>query len=236
MKRVLILSIILNIVCLPLAAIYMVRKVQFYQSIQPKDTSAKDDNLFWKIRNSEFKTLDVDSNSIVFFGDSHTQNFEVAEAFKSLNVKNRGIILDGTATALERLDYIVSKQPKKIFIQIGINDLLSGVTPKVVSDDIEKMIEKTKYISPRTSIYIQSVFPTNWNKFKDQKPVLNDVIELNRLLQSVSDKYNCAYIDLFSLLVKGSGLNPEYESGDSLHLNGKGYVLWRDYITRFVAN
>lgn len=233
MKRGLILSIIVNIICLPLAAIYVIRKIEFY-SLVPKPTTIQNVNVFWNIRNSEFQSFEVDSNSVVFMGDSFTQNFEVAEAFNNIHVKNRGIILDGTASVLGRLDYVADKHPKKIFIQIGINDLLSGVQPQIVANDVSKMIEQVNKVSPQTLIYIQSVFPTNWNKYKDQKPVLLDIIDLNKKLRELSRKGNCVYIELFSLLLKGKGLNSKYDCGDNLHLNGQGYVLWRDCIKRFI--
>lgn len=236
MKRGLILSIILNIVCLPLATIYVVRKIEFNNSLTSKPAVINNENILWKIRNSEFKLFEIDSNSVVFIGDSHTQNFEVSEAFNNIYVKNRGIILDGTASVLDRLCYIIDKHPQKIFIQIGINDLLSGVNPKIVADDVNRMIEKIKIISPRTLIFIQSVFPTNWNKYKDQKPVLNDIVELNKKLQIISSKSDCVYIDLFTLLIKGNGLNPKYDSGDSLHLNGQGYIVWRNAVIQYVNN
>ncbi|UOE51387.1 GDSL-type esterase/lipase family protein [Mucilaginibacter sp. SMC90] len=236
MKKGFILSIILNVICLPLATIYVIRKVQFYQDIFSKSAPLQNENLFWKIRNSEFKTLEIDSNSIVFIGDSHTQNFEVAEYFNNIDLKNRGVILDGAASVLERLDYIVNKHPKKIFIQIGINDLLSGVQPKAIAEYINSMVGLIKKASPQTSIFIQSVFPTNWNRYKDHKPVFDDIRGLNKQLEILSHKNNSTYINLFTLLVKGNGLNPKYDCGDSLHLNGQGYQVWRDAIKPFINN
>ncbi|WP_121810948.1 GDSL-type esterase/lipase family protein [Mucilaginibacter kameinonensis] len=234
MKKWFILSIIANIICLPLAGIYIVRKIQFYNNVNPKPTTIQNENIFWKIRNSEFKELKIDSNSIVFLGDSHTQNFEVAEAFKDMRIKNRGIILDGTRSVLERLTYIADKHPKKIFIQIGINDLLSGVSPKTITDDFQSIIQRLTSIAPHTSIYLQSVFPTNWVKYADHKPVLHDIIELNNQLQILGSKHGCTYVDLFSPLVKNNGLNPRYDCGDSLHLNGSGYILWKNYLKRYI--
>lgn len=227
-------SIVINVICLPLASIYMIRKIQFYNNLASKPTTQPNENIIWKIRNSEFKALEIDSNSIVFLGDSQTQNFEVAEAFNNIHIKNRGIALDGTASVLGRINYIVDKHPRKIFIQIGINDLLSSVKPQVVAKDVNGMIKQIKRASPQTLIFVQSVFPTCWNKYKDQKPVLNDIVELNKQLHALSYKSNCIYIDLFSLLVKGNRLNPKYDCGDNLHLNGQGYLLWRDCIKQFI--
>lgn len=234
MRKGLIISIIVNILCLPLASIYLVRKIQFYNSLAPKPTSIQNENIFWKIRNSEFKTFEVDSNSIVFIGDSHTQFFEVAEAFNNINCKNRGIALDAAESLLNRINYIANKHPQKIFIQIGINDLLNGIAPQMVADKVSEIVEQIKDKSPRTLVFIQSVFPTNWNKYNDHKPVLNEIVILNNKLRNIHNKYNCTYVDLFSSLLKGNGLNPEYDCGDSLHLNGLGYRLWRDNIKHFI--
>ncbi|WP_190295254.1 GDSL-type esterase/lipase family protein [Mucilaginibacter rubeus] len=234
MRKGLIISIVVNILCLPLAGIYLVRKIQFYNSLAPKPISIKNENIFWKIRSSEFRTFEVDSNSIVFIGDSHTQFFEVAEAFHNAHCKNRGIALDGTKSVLDRIDFIVDKHPKKIFIQVGINDLLNGASPNSVSEEIREVIKKTKAVSPNTAIYLQSVFPTNWNKYQAKTPVLSDIKSLNLKLKTLAFETKCEYIDLYNAFLKGSGLNSLYDCGDSLHLNGLGYLLWRDSLKRYV--
>ena len=41
------------------------------------------------------------------------------------------------------------------------------------------------------------------------------------------------YVDLNEALSNGSYLNEEY-SNDALHLNGKGYELWRDMISPYI--
>ena len=48
------------------------------------------------------------------------------------------------------------------------------------------------------------------------------------------DENNIIFIDLYSSFVSGQILNPNFDSGDNIHLNGSGYLEWcrliRDYI------
>ena len=74
-------------------------------------------------RDELFETLPIDDNSIVFLGNSLINNFELAELFQNLKIKNRGISGDKIDGVINRLDPIIRLKPNKIFIEIGINDL-----------------------------------------------------------------------------------------------------------------
>jgi len=229
MKKVFWLSLLFNLVCIPLATVYVIRKIQFLSSLDRKELAVTS-NLYWKIRNAEFIKLPIDSNSIVFMGDSHTQNFELAEALSNPLVKNRGIIMDGAVSLLNRLDYVVEKHPKKVFIQIGINDLLNGIPPDTVAKNILKSITYIKQHSPNTETFVQSVFPTSWNIYGTNAPVLPLIESLNTQLRAMSTNEDFIYVDIFSSLIARKGLNIKYDCGDSLHLNGEGYLIWTNVI------
>jgi lysophospholipase L1-like esterase len=182
-------------------------------------------NVFYAIREPEFKELPVDSNSIVLFGDSYTQNFEAVEFFKDINIKNRGVNNDGVEGLLSRANDVLKNHPKKIFIQIGINDLLTGVSVDFVVTHTKELISKIQSQSPKTAIYYENIIPTNWDTYKEKKKALPQIIALNRTMKEVCLKSRIDYIDLYSLFYKNYGLNPAYDCGDHLHLNGKGYLI-----------
>ena len=112
-------------------------------------------------RRSLFEVLPIHSNDIVFLGNSITDGCEWAELFDNPRIKNRGISADRTGWMLERLDPIVKGQPKKLFLLIGTNDLAAGIAPQTVVDNIRRILERFRTESPRTKLYVQSIFPVN---------------------------------------------------------------------------
>lgn len=67
----------------------------------------------------KFSKEQIEPNSIIFLGDSITAN----APFYSKNLINRGINSDLTYGVLMRLDEIIKRNPKKVFIMVGINDI-----------------------------------------------------------------------------------------------------------------
>jgi lysophospholipase L1-like esterase len=83
-----------------------------------------------------------------------------------------------------------------------------------------------------TKIYIQSVIPTDDAIHYTRRNT--DIIKINDRLKEIAAQNKLAYIDLFTLFkLENNKLNPEY-SLDGLHLNGKGYLAWKDAILKYV--
>lgn len=76
----------------------------------------------------KFSIENVPLNSVIFLGDSITANAN----FYSEKLINRGIHSDLTYGVYMRLNEVINRNPKKVFIMIGINDI-----DHVVSNDYE---------------------------------------------------------------------------------------------------
>jgi lysophospholipase L1-like esterase len=166
------------------------------------------------------------SNSIVFFGDSQTEFFDLPEFFKNNLIINRGIASDRTDQLLSRIDQITNGKPKKVFFQAGVNDLCSNISVDSCFLNFKKIILSIKKKSPTTKIYYQNIFPFEF--------VLSKIIKLNTLTESFCKENNIVYIDLFSEFCKNNRLNPDYDCGDGLHLSGNGYLQWKNLIEKYV--
>jgi lysophospholipase L1-like esterase len=226
--------VVICILSLSLNAKHVINKFIYRPpAIKPIFDPKKD--LFMQIRQQEFDLLPIDSNSIVFVGNSLTQNFNVTEFFKNEDVKNRGIGGDVTQGVLDRLDEIVQGKPKKIFLEIGINDILDGISIDTASNNIDKIITEIQKGSPKTVIYIQSVLPCNYN-YRDpsDKNMLASIINLNKVIENICVNRNIKYINLYSHFLNNDGLDVRYDSGDYLHLNGQGYIKWKELIEQYV--
>ena len=112
-------------------------------------------------RRSLFEKLPVTSKDIVFLGNSITDGGEWNELLANPRVKNRGISGDRSSWMLDRLDPIVGGQPRKLFLLIGTNDLAAGTPAAEVVANVRKIVERFQSESPRTKLYVQSVFPVN---------------------------------------------------------------------------
>ena len=64
---------------------------------------------------SQFDMLTIDSSSIVFLGNSLTDQGNWEEWFPDFKVHNRGISGDMTGGVYRRLDPIISGRPQKVF-------------------------------------------------------------------------------------------------------------------------
>ena len=112
-------------------------------------------------RASLFATLPVDTNTIVFLGNSLTHGCEWHELLGMTNVVNRGINGDTVDGIEERLDCIVEGQPAKIFLMSGTNDVSHDLSADSIAVLIEGLVDKIQTRTPRTRIYLQSLLPVN---------------------------------------------------------------------------
>lgn len=222
-----IISIVLNVLFLGNGIIYNLRKPSQSKLKQEQEIKQPDSVTYFIGRNEVFEKLPNDTNEVIMLGTSLTHNYEWHEIFSSVNIKNRGINSDITKGILQRLDEVVESKPKKIFIEVGINDILKNYSTDTIFNNYEKIIETINLKSPKTKIYIQSLLPSN--------EFLNDkIIDINKRLKDYCVKNNIMFIDLYSKFVSGQILNPIYDSGDNLHLSGLGYLEWCRLIKPYI--
>ena len=188
-------------------------------------------------RRSLFEVLPVYSSDIVFLGNSITDGCEWAELFNNRHVKNRGISGDRSSWMLDRLDPIVGGQPRKLFLLIGTNDLAAGTPAAEVVANVRKIVESFQSESPRTKLYVQSVFPVN-DSFKKYAAKHGrhdaDIVAVNKGLQALCAEKGIVYIDLWTLLADKNGKLRADLTNDGLHLMGEGYIVWRDAVLPYV--
>lgn len=166
----------------------------------------------------------IPDNATVFLGDSLTFRTEWNELFPDETVLNRGIEGDTTQGVYDRLDDVVDEEPVKIFLLIGINDLLQGEDQKTIVKNYQRILDKLKSSLPDTTVYVQSLFPINSDQHTDFTNN-QDVNDLNKQIKAMARDKGYDYIDIHSKLMKDNQLNENYTE-DGLHLNGQGYSVW----------
>lgn len=240
LKIVLIISLALNLMLI-FSGMYVINKKGGVSWIVEKSKAVFNSNKVTSINQSAYYLLKTsiydiqnnNENAIVFLGDSITDNFDWYEAFKNIDIQNRGISNDTTDGILERLDVVIKENPKKIFLMIGINDLGNGKKVDYIVNNYKNILSKIKNESPNTIIYVQSVLPINKSLNGNGIFDNSDIMELNAQLEKLSDK-NVIFVDLFSLLKTDKNeLNKDF-TYDGTHINGEGYKIWTNIIKNFV--
>jgi lysophospholipase L1-like esterase len=171
--------------------------------------------------------------SVVMIGDSLTDGAEWREVFPGVAVVNRGVDGDTTAGVLRRMESITSARARKAFIMIGINDFKEGRTVDAVFDDYRAIVSRLN--EGGMKVFVQSTMMCNEAKaeWASCAEILGKVKELNRRLAKL-DSAKVVFIDINAGLAGAGGLKPEL-TYDGVHLNGEGYRVWRDEISKFVA-
>ncbi|CZQ79965.1 Hypothetical protein Tcol_1, partial [Trichococcus collinsii] len=138
-----------------------------------------------------------------------------------------------TQGILEMVSSIADDSPSKIFLMVGTNDLDQSVENETTKNNYKNIIEEIQKKSPATKIYIQSMLPIN-NELNGSKVSSETIVELNTYLKNLSSDYdNCEFIDLYPHFQVNGQMNTDY-TNDGTHLNGQGYLLWKEQIQDFV--
>ena len=184
-----------------------------------------------------FELLPNLENEIIFLGNSITDGGEWSEFLQNDRVINRGISGDVTEGILYRLDEITESKPLQVFLMIGTNDLALGSTKEITFNNICKIVNEIRNLSPKTEVIVQSIFPVNliYEKFSGHTRNTEKIKWINRELSAWCSKNEIVFVDIFQVLKNENDdlLNPDY-TYDGLHLNGKGYQVWVNKIRPYV--
>jgi lysophospholipase L1-like esterase len=168
----------------------------------------------------------------ILVGDSLSLWFPSELLPQHRNWLNQGISGETSTGLLKRLELFNSTQPETIFVMIGINDLIRGVSDKIILDNQLQIIRYLKKVHPQTQIVVQSILPhggeeTTWERREKLLAISNSRIRsLNQQLQAIAQKEGVKYLNLHPLFANEQG-NLRFElSTDGLHLNSQGYLVW----------
>lgn len=111
--------------------------------------------------------------TILFFGDSLTAGYGLSNAASNsfpgvikqkidaekldYRIINAGVSGDTSLGGLNRLDYWLS-QPIDVFVlELGINDLMRGITPQITARNLQAIITKVKTKYPQAKVVLISM-------------------------------------------------------------------------------
>lgn len=209
MKKVLIVSLVLNILFVFLFASYVYKhREETIQKILHKKQHA----------------------TIVMFGDSHVANGNWSFLLKRYDIKRSG---HGGFTSEQLLNLInedvIKYNPEICFFQLGGNDIRSkGYSIYSVTENFSRLITclQNHNIKP----VAQSLF------FRLEDNLYNSVVDsINHRLLTLCRERNIDYLDINSDL-NDDGINADHFEMDGTHLSKSGYKVWSTNLRKYLSD
>jgi len=187
---------------------------------------------------SEFRRLDslhpMKKKPIVFTGSSSIRMWKnLQESFPGYKVVNRGFGGSTLADLDRYIDQIVLPyKPKQVVIYSGENDIASdSVNASEVFNRFQSVYTKIRSAFPSIPIEFVSIKPS-----PSRLKFLPIVKESNALIRKfISTQKNAHFIDVFTPMLDANG-EPRKDIflEDALHMNPKGYEIWREAILPYL--
>lgn len=172
-----------------------------------------------------------DLHSIVFFGDSLTAGYGLADpgtqAYPALiqekinaaglpwRIVNAGLSGETTSGGLRRVDWIL-RQPIDIFVlALGGNDGLRGIDPSVSRANLQKIVDRVRAKYPKAKIVLAGM---------QMPPAMGEDFsrDFERMFPDVAEKTDAT---LVPFLLEGVGGRVELNQPDRIHPTAKGHAL-----------
>lgn len=189
----------------------------------------------YRDRLEKFKKESIVRGGIVFLGNSITEGGNWKMLLQDSLIVNRGISGDNTFGVLNRISEVIIRQPDKLFLLIGINDLSKNIPEEIIFENILSIAGRIHAGSPKTKVYIQSILPLNATNEKFPQKFLNNeshILTINTQLKRFASKVKYTYVDLYNEFTDAQGKLDEKYTTDGLHLNKSGYNLWVSILKR----
>ena len=195
------------------------------------------DGPFRNHRYDSFKVLEPAEGSILFIGNSITDMHCWPEVFKTsdgkyLPIVNRGNSGTYSTEQSNNLESYLGKNPKKVFMMIGTNDLATSgglnFSGEQILAYVKSMVERIQLRYPETKVYLYSILNNNTSN-----RVRQTWLHANEVFKAYADATEgVTYIDLYDKLTNVA--NGGQWSYDNLHLTAGAYQAWAKEICQYL--
>ncbi|MEE4243101.1 MAG: arylesterase [Desulfopila sp.] len=128
-------------------------------------------------------------------------------------VVNAGVSGETSSGTLSRLNWILSRDPDIVILEIGANDGLRGIDTELVEKNIEEIILTLR---DRGVITVLAGMQMVWNLGEDYTE------RFNRLYGTLAEKYDLVFMPFF---LKDVATVASLNRADGIHPNEKGYEI-----------
>jgi lysophospholipase L1-like esterase len=174
-------------------------------------------------------------NAILFVGSSSFRKWkDVQSYFPGYKIINRGFGGSSLPDVIRYAnDIIFPYHPKEIVIYCGENDFPadSTVTSQIVFDRFKTLYGMIRAKLPTVPVVYISIKPS-----PSRREYWPKMLEANKLIKNyIGTQQHASFVDVFDLMLNENNQpKPEIFLNDSLHMNAKGYAIWKKAIQPYL--
>ncbi|MFM7673835.1 MAG: arylesterase [Candidatus Fonsibacter sp.] len=176
--------------------------------------------------NSKTKIMLFGDSLMAGYGLPQTQHLHVIleREIKDKNITfiNASVSGDTTAGGLARIDWSLSEKPTIVVLGLGANDMLRGIDPKVVKQNLDLMIKKIKGVNAKI-ILAGMISPQSYNT--EYKKAFDNIYP------DLASEHKLIY---FPFLLDGVALNPKLNLDDGKHPNAEGVKVIAKNLSKYI--
>jgi acyl-CoA thioesterase I len=128
-------------------------------------------------------------------------------------VINGGVSGDTTADGLARLGWMMQDHPAIVLLELGANDALRGIDPKLTYANLDRILAKLTASGAKVML-LGMLAPPNWGRAYQR--------EFDAIYPRLAAKY---HVPLYPFLLDGVALKPGLNQADGLHPNARGAAI-----------
>ena len=164
----------------------------------------------------------VSVRRVVVLGDSLSVTPSMGQAFPAQlqtmiererlpwTVTNAGVSGDTTAGGARRVQSVITAEVGVLVLELGANDALAGVDPRVIERNLSTMVEAARARDIAVLLCGMETIPTRG---------LDYLFDFHQIFPGIAQQYN---IPLVPFLLRGVALIPAMNGPDRIHPNAAG--------------
>lgn len=191
------------------------------------------------------KKEEITNPNVLMLGDSITEIYNLNEFYgEDKLIVNSGISGNRVDDILNNMkSRVYAYNPSKIFLLIGINDILwDNRDADYIYDKTIELVEHIHEKLPNTKIYIESIYPYNDElknhydgELPDYETVSNTLTTVNKRVREYTVKHDYTkYINLYDALTDENNKFDMRYSYDGLHPNEEGYKVITEILKKYM--
>lgn len=171
---------------------------------------------------------------VIFIGSSSIRMWKTLEQdFPGFAILNHGFGGSEYSDLLYFKEQLIGEfEPSMVVVYAGDNDIANGEDPAAIAEEAELFVDALRRLANGAPVIVLSAKPSisRW-ELKDKYE------ELNAQLERIATGFDhVVYVDVWTPMLKRNGeLNKTLFIEDGLHMNEKGYEIWKNALKPFLS-
>tara|TARA_R110002167_G_scaffold74663_3_gene208803 strand:- start:6417 stop:7178 length:762 start_codon:yes stop_codon:yes gene_type:complete len=198
-------------------------------------------NSWWQQRHQDILSADKSAVKLLFLGDSITQQWQHEayglpiwqQYYGDEFAFNMGFSGDKTQHLLWRIENgeLNGVSPDVTVLMIGTNNVEDDKAEDI-AEGINLIIEQVQLKLPQTKLIVHRIFPRG----NADNPARLIIDAASQIISSKANEQSFIYVDINERFEDGEGNVLDSLMYDGLHLTTKGYQVWADALSEYIAN